>query len=327
MSFWFFRKRRHFRTIWRLKMAKYIYELFDDISEFTVRDFASWIKSVPDDAHVILQILSHGGLAFCGIGVAGQIQYAKQRGVRFTAQVFGLAASAGADIVFACDNIQMAQGASIMIHSAYDPCEFCNSDGSHEEDPGIVAANEAQMLFIKKHMPEYTKEDLKKDNWISAEECVKRGIASYLTNSEVVAIYPKIAAKYKSFSGGGEMENEEKKQMAENEVVETEDVKAEETTVEDILESLVNRLDEIEHRLAVLEGEGKKADDELAAECSDASEKKEARLKAIYAKVCARCGSFEKPVIEKLKAENSKETQEKELKEFRSRVNVKDYIR
>ena len=87
-------------------------------------------------------------------------------------------------------------------------------------------------------------------------------------------------------------------------------------------------MDAIEHRLGVLEGEGKKADDEMAACGSDDNgrDRAQARLNAIYA-------SITKPhakkfiALEKQGKKDTREEQKEELDDFKKRVNVSDYIR
>ena len=78
------------------------------------------------------------------------------------------------------------------------------------------------------------------------------------------------------------MEKEERKPCAAEVEEVKEEPKAEEAapSFEDVVERLVERLDEIEHRLAVLEGEGKKADDIAEDEAI-------AKRKALYARLSA----------------------------------------
>ena len=63
------------------------------------------------------------------------------------------------------------------------------------------------------------------------------------------------------------------------------DVKAEDVSPDDLIEKLVERLDEIEHRLAVLEGEGKRADDELGDDNKEDDGAIMNRRKELYAKL------------------------------------------
>ena len=89
------------------------------------------------------------------------------------------------------------------------------------------------------------------------------------------------------------------------------------------MEAVVNRLDEIEHRLAVLEGEGKKQDDEMA-ECGPKEEKR-ALLNSLYARLLRPSASTAKQSDENAPEAHSQQVEE--LAEFSKRVNVADYIR
>jgi hypothetical protein len=97
---------------------------------------------------------------------------------------------------------------------------------------------------------------------------------------------------------------------------------AEDRSMEDVMEAVVNRLDEIEHRLAVLEGEGKRQDDEMA-ECG--SNEKRARLNSLYARLLRPSASAAKQSDENAPEAHSQQVEE--LAEFSKRVNVSDYIR
>ncbi len=99
--------------------------------------------------------------------------------------------------------------------------------------------------------------------------------------------------------------------------------KAEDRSMEDVMEAVVNRLDEIEHRLAVLEGEGKKQDDEMA-ECGSNDEKR-ALLNSLYARLLRPTASAVKRSDDNAPEAHSQQVEE--LADFSKRVNVSDYIR
>ena len=98
---------------------------------------------------------------------------------------------------------------------------------------------------------------------------------------------------------------------------------AEDRSMEDVMEAIVNRLDEIEHRLAVLEGEGKRQDDEMA-ECGSNDEKR-ARLNSLYARLLRPSASAAKQSDDNAPEAHSQQVEE--LADFSKRVNVSDYIR
>ena len=281
-------------------MEKYL--LINDIEEKEARSIFEWIDSLQDGGTAVLDIISHGGQAFVGTGVAQRIIEATSKGIKFIARVYGICASAAADIALACDSIYMSEGSQIMIHSAWNP--FISPD-----DEGIVRANESQLALIHRKLPDYTMEDLKTDRWFNAEQAVEAGLcAGIIKQDDVNATLKSVAAKY-NINGGIDMAITKKAQA------EVEAVKAEAPCMEeekkneeepkaldddimtiDVMERIVQRLDDIEKRLAVLEGEGKKADDEGASDGAENGDQIAARLNQLYARLSGGKAD-EKPVV------------------------------
>ena len=279
------------------------YILINDIDETEARLMFAWINGLPDKANATIEILSHGGLCFAGTGIAQKLIEAQSRGIVFTAKVYGIVASAASDIALACNRIAMAMGAQLMIHSAWN--EFLDPN-----DPGIQRANEAQLALIHRKLPDYTAEDLKQDRWLNAEEAVKLGVCDeYINMSDVMATFRKVAARYDSLGGlnmkkteklNAEVEavkaeaeapcNEEQKKNEETKAMDADDA----MTI-DVLEQMAQRLEEIEKRLAVLEGEGKKADDEIG-DAAESGDQIAARLNQLYARLSGGKAE-EKPVV------------------------------
>ena len=309
-------------------MEKYL--LINDIEEKEARSIFEWIDSLQDGGTAVLDIISHGGQAFVGIGVAQRIIEATSKGIKFIARVYGICASAAADIALACDSIYMAEGSQIMIHSAWNP--FLSPD-----DDGIIRANESQLALIHRKLPDYTMEDLKTDKWFNAEQAVEAGLcAGIIKQDDVNATLKKVAAKYNSI-GGLDMKKTEKKLNAEVEAVKAEapcmengEKKDEETKALDddimtidVMERIVQRLDEIEKRLEVLEGEGKKADDEGASDGAENGDQIAARLNQLYAKLT------EKPVVASVSGNNasaSKKTKMEASFERSKKIDLKSFV-
>lgn len=308
-------------------MEKYL--LINDIEEKEARSIFEWIDSLQDGATAVLDIISHGGQAFVGTGVAQRIIEAESKGIKFIARVYGICASAAADIALACDSIYMSEGSQIMIHSAWNP--FISPD-----DEGIVRANESQLALIHRKLPDYTMEDLKTDKWFNAEQAVEAGLcAGIIKQDDVKATLKSVAAKY-NINGGIDMAIT-KKAQAEVEAVKAEapcmnneeEKKNEETKALDddvmtvsVLEQIVQRLDEIEKRLEVLEGEGKKADDE-GADMGENGDQIAARLNQLYAKLT------EKPVVAGVSGNNastSKKTKMEASFERSKKIDLKSFV-
>ena len=310
-------------------MEKYL--LINDIEEKEARSIFEWIDSLQDGATAVLDIISHGGQAFVGTGVAQRIIEATSKGIKFIARVYGICASAAADIALACDSIYMSEGSQIMIHSAWNP--FISPD-----DEGIVRANESQLALIHRKLPDYTMEDLKTDRWFNAEQAVEAGLcAGIIKQDDVNATLKSVAAKY-NINGGIEMaimkkaQAEEKKVMAvcgdpeeQKEEQKNEETKALDDDIRtiDVMERIVQRLDEIEKRLEVLEGEGKKADDEGASDGSENGDQIAARLNQLYAKLT------EKPVVASVSGNNasaSKKTKMEASFERSKKIDLKSFV-
>lgn len=279
-------------------METYKYQIFSDIDERTMYDFSSFIDRTPKESEIIIEITSHGGLVFYGNAVFQKIQEAQSQGTRFIARVYGLAASSAADIVLACDVIEMASTAAIMVHSAWNPVG--------KKDEGIAIANAAQLAVIKKRLPDYDEESLKKDRWFTADEALEIGLIDGIFNAQNDREQALLCAKYLSTYAKGEKSMDEEKKLDPangEEIIEEEDVKKEEIrqpSVEELLERIVERLDEYGERLRKIE--------EMNAECGG-DRRDNARLKAIYDRVanvskpCVSTDSVIKSPVENPKAE------------------------
>jgi ATP-dependent protease ClpP protease subunit len=253
--------------------------LFTDIDETTLEKLADALADVEDGSDLTIQICSGGGYIYYALGI---IDYLRSRKFHTTAEVLGMAASAAALITLACDRIRMAEYASLMLHSAY-------ALGIGTDDPGIQRANDLQLEIIHKRNPGYDLKQLDRDNWLSAKTAKELGLCDEIITSarDIEALCTYYLARI-SNNKESTMEDNEKKVCAESaeEVKEADEVKAEDgINNDDMLERVVERLEAIEHRLAVLEGEGKKADD--IEEAKEAEEGVMARRKALYARLTA----------------------------------------
>ena len=306
------------------------YTLINDIDEQEARAIFAWIDTLPEKSTATIDILSHGGLCFVGTGVAQRILEAQTHGIRFIARVYGICASAASDIALACNEIRMAMGSQILIHSAWN--EYLDAD-----DEGIKRANSGQLALIRRKMPNYTEDDLKQDRWFGVEEAVKAGLCNgYIKLDEVMATLHKVAARYSSM-GGMDMKKTEKLNAeveavkAETPCVENEEEKKNEeakaaedagdVSAVDVMERIVQRLDEIEKRLEVLEGEGKKADDEIGD--AENGDQIAARLNRLYAKLS------EKPVVASVTGNSPKQSKQSKMQasfERSKKIDLKSFV-
>lgn len=291
-------------------------KIFNDIIEPTLYEFSSFVERLEDNSEATIEICSCGGLVFWGSAIFQMMQEAQARGVKFTAKVYGLAASSAADIVLSCDRIEMAATASIMIHSAYND--------KNEKDEGIVIANEAQLSVIQRRLPNYSEDDLKQDRWFRADEALAIGLIDSIISANQDLEQVRMAARYiascsKHLLGGlvmneevkaevveakveakaaeEEMEDEKKEEEAKAEVKAAEDEKKDDEDGEPdlvgTLEAMAKQIASLSERLAKLES--------AKAECGD--KKDNARLKAVFDRISAVCA----PACEKVEPVTAKE--------------------
>lgn len=276
----------------------YYFQIFEDITSETVRRIADFIREISYKCKVTLEICSYGGSIFDGLAVLQMIQVSRHRGAIWTARVYGLAASTAADIALACDYIEMASTASLMIHSAW------NDDGSHDE--GIRVANEAQLSVITKRLPDYTKNDLKEDHWFQADEALSIGLIDSIINVDDSDTAPRLAAKYISIHNGEvKMEEVKKEEMIEEkgeEILEEEEVREERPSMDDVLERIAERLEDIEKRLVKLEN-----GEQAQAACGDDERRENGRLKAVYDRIQAICKPAQPKAVKPIQADPKEE--------------------
>ena len=88
-----------------------------------------------------------------------------------------------------------------------------------------------------------------------------------------------------------------------------------------VMERIVQRLDEIEKRLEVLEGEGKKADDEIGD--AESGDQIAARLNRLYAKLS------EKPVVASVTGNSPKQSKQSKMQasfERSKKIDLKSFV-
>ena len=256
-------------------MKDFPLQIFGDIEEYSLYAVSDYADSMLAGDEATIEICSHGGLVFFGNAAAQKIASAQARGARFTARIFGVAASSAADVALACDRVEMAENSALMIHSAWNP--------GGKPDGGIAVANAAQLAVIRRRIPDYSEKDLRKDRWFTASQAMEIGlcdsiIADIPTESAIGAACARYAAKC---TPKGDIMDDEKLEKVEEVVEEKkEDEKVEEPSVEDVLERIAERLDDMEARLVALE-------DARAACGSDDERRPEGRLAALYRRMNA----------------------------------------
>lgn len=285
-----------------------VLRFFDDIDADELEALSAAIDSAEEGEEILIELANGGGSAFHGIAMADRMQHAREeKAIKFICNIWGFAFSAASLVALSCDVVNMSRNAALMYHSAW------GAPSNHDE--GIEAANRAQLNILSRRISGIKADDFDgEDHWIDAETALDNKIIDSIIGRESKEGSFRIAAK--AIFGGEKMEEEKKDQVQTDE---NKEVKADEISQVDLLEKIVERLDAIEHRIGVLEGEGKKDNDELEASCDDDSQK---RLNALYAKLLK---PYAKAPKTEVKAE-AKKAQD-ELNDFNKRINISDYIR
>ena len=276
-----------------------IFGIYSDVTAWTLERFRQELEGVKDE--VVFEICSAGGDLFPALGM---IDLVRMRGLKSSCNIYGWAASAAGIIALSCDHVRMTSNGSILLHSVWSP------DGEIDEKT-LDYINSRQLAIIKRRDPTFTMDDLTVETWFDAEACASHGFSDEtikfdaLVKNDLVA---HLVARAKPTAGRksnmatikaecGEKRNEEEQDVKAEDVTEN----AEEKDLADVVEKILERLEQMDHRLGVLEGEGKKEDDE-----NGGVEMVAARVSKLWARACGNPVPTSKKVkasdIEKMKA-------------------------
>lgn len=292
---------------------------FDGIDTAELEAFSRAVSGAESGDVITLDFCNGGGSVFHGIAICDMMADARAKGAKFISNIWGYAASAACLVALSADEVYMSPNAALMYHSAWCAGEC--------DDPAIPLANSIQQTILSKRIAKISSKDFNgEDHWVTASQALELGIIDSIignSTSDDDSRDIRVAAQF--IYGGRKMaeilkaeaaqEMEEKKdeekeaKAAECSEEEKEAPKAEDGDI-DILEAIVQRLEGIERRLAVLEGEGKKADEE-AEPAPSAS----ARRKALMQKLNAVCAPMPSVAVKPVAVA---ETPEEEAKRFKA---------
>ena len=292
---------------------------FDGIDTAELEAFSRAVSGAESGDVITLDFCNGGGSVFHGIAICDMMADARAKGAKFISNIWGYAASAACLVALSADEVYMSPNAALMYHSAWG----MNGD----DDPAIPLANSIQQTILSKRIARISSKDFNgEDHWVTASQALELGIIDSIignSTSDDDSRDIRVAAQF--IYGGRKMaeilkaeaaqEMEEKKdeekeaKAAECSEEEKEAPKAEDGDI-DILEAIVQRLEGIERRLAVLEGEGKKADEEAEPAPSPS-----ARRKALMQKLNAVCAPMPSVAVKPVAVA---ETPEEEAKRFKA---------
>lgn len=292
------------------------FRIYSDVTESTLESFQRAIEA--EKSEVVFDICSAGGDVFVALGM---IDLVRMRGLKSLANVYGWAASAAGLIAASCDRVRMTSNGTILLHSVWCP------DGEIADDVRAYI-NERQLDIIHRRDPYFSMDEINKDNWLDAETCKKRGLADEIFNFMPITRGEKLAAfaaRLRPFTAyKKEIAMEEKSNVAEcgkdNRIEEQKEIQAAEgdgaaSELVDVVEKILQRLEELDHRIAVLEGEGKKEDDEM--ESGDIV----ARINRMWSKHVLNAASTQTP------KESIQDKQIKALEKARKTFDLKSYLK
>ena len=293
---------------------------FDGIDTAELEAFSRAVAGAESGDVITLDFCNGGGSVFHGIAICDMMNAARAKGAKFISNIWGYAASAACLVALSADEVYMSPNAALMYHSAW-----CVDGG---DDPAIPLANSIQQTILSKRIARISSKDFNgEDHWVTASQALELGIIdNIIGNSTSVEDLQDIRVAAQFIYGGRKMaeilkaeaaqemeeKEEEKKDAPEAESgcdENKEEPKAEDGDI-DLLEAIVQRLEGIERRLAVLEGEGKKADDE-----GEPAPSASARRKALMQKLNAVCAPMPSVAVKPVAVA---ETPDEEAKRFKA---------
>ena len=274
---------------------------FDGIDTAELESFSRAVANAESGDVIEMDFCNGGGSVFHGIAICDMMNTARAKGAKFISNIWGYAASAACLVALSADEVYMSENAAIMYHSAWSPFGGDN--------PAISVANAAQQKLLARRISKISEKDFEgDDHWITADAASELGIIDGFIGSKNGADSENVRLAAQYIFGGLEMkkekvnaeveavkaeapcmENEEEKKDEEPKALDGDDV----MTI-DVLEKLAQRLDDIEKRLALLEGN--KADDEGASDGAENGDQIAARLNSLYARLSGGKAD-EKPVV------------------------------
>lgn len=300
---------------------------FDGIDTAELEAFSRAVAGAESGDVITLDFCNGGGSVFHGIAICDMMADARAKGAKFVSNIWGYAASAACLVALSADEVYMSPNAALMYHSAWCVGEC--------DDPAIPLANSIQQTILSKRIARISSKDFNgEDHWVTASQALELGIidniignASSVEDSQDI----RVAARFiwrtemsKEPVKAEDVRKEEEAKAAECSEEEKEEVKAAEGSEDenkeapkaedgdiDILEAIVQRLEGIERRLAVLEGEGKKADEANPEPAPSAS----ARRKALMQKLSAVCAPMPSVAVKPVAVA---ETPDEEAKRFKA---------
>lgn len=165
------------------------FTLYDDIC--ISPEICRQVWGIPDGEDVEFRINSCGGSVFGGMAIIGAISTLRCNGHKTRAVVEGLAASMASVVACACDELQMHDGAMLMIHNPWTLIEGTADDLKKQAD--LMAKIKGSMIRVYQKKFTLPADEISRlmdaETWISTED-----IEQYKLHATVIEGTAKIAA-------------------------------------------------------------------------------------------------------------------------------------
>lgn len=148
---------------------------------------SKFLKGCADGEKVKIEINSPGGNVIAGLAMANAIKNSKAHVI---AHIVGIAASMASVVACACDEIQMEEGAFMMIHNPWGDATGDADDMRHAAMT-LDQMRDAMLAFYKGKFASKSTEEITsmmaEETWMTGDECVRQGLSCTLVPASVRA--------------------------------------------------------------------------------------------------------------------------------------------
>ena len=148
---------------------------------------SKFLKDCADGEKVKIEINSTGGNVIAGLAMANAIKNSKAHVI---AHVVGIAASMASVVACACDEIQMEEGAFMMIHNPWGDATGDADDMRHAAMT-LDQMRDAMVAFYKGKFTAKSTEEINammaEETWMTGDECVKKGLSCTVVPASIKA--------------------------------------------------------------------------------------------------------------------------------------------
>ena len=154
-------------------------ESLDDVKPYQIK---TWLEGLDDEEEVELLFNSFGGSVSAGLAISNLIKQARDRGIKTTAHVLGVACSSASFIALSCDKVVMDSNAFLMIHNPYTWIEGNANELRKEAE--VLDKMKESIVDVYATKFKLSKEEI--GEWMDAETWIKGSDAPDVLEVEVI---------------------------------------------------------------------------------------------------------------------------------------------